>query len=128
MHSDEFKAAQSARFKVVPRSAEARERIAEGMAARPEADRFAWAAKIHEANARRTPEERARISEAIAASKRGKKRPPEVVAKLTGLKRSDETRAKLSAARRARPPMSAETRAKIAAGVTRARAAARGAE
>jgi len=50
------------------------------------------------ANARRTPEERARISETIAASKRGKPRPPEVIAKMRR-KRSPEVIARVRAAR-----------------------------
>jgi predicted GIY-YIG superfamily endonuclease len=57
--------------------------------------------KIAEANARRTPEERARIAEAIAASKRGKPRPPELIEKLAAQKRgkthSEEARARMSA-------------------------------
>ncbi|MBB5414103.1 GIY-YIG nuclease family protein [Paraburkholderia atlantica] len=92
------------------------------------------ARKMSEANANRTPEERARISGAISASKRGKKRDPEMVAKVananrgktrsveaiaktvagnTGRKHSDECRARMSEAAQARRERTAETMREI---------------
>jgi len=123
MRSDDFKAAQSARFKGVPRPAEVVEKIRAAHARRSPEERAALSEKMRAANARRSPEERQRISEAIAASKRGKPRSPETIEKMRARRATEETRARMSAARRARPPHSEETRAKIAAGVKRARAA-----
>ncbi len=72
--------------------------------------------KIAEANDRRTPEERARISEVISASKLGKKRAPETVAKvanaLRGKPRSAEVIAKISAGNTGKKH-SAEVRARM---------------
>lgn len=80
-HSDQFKRFISAVHTGKVVSSQTRERLKEAHRSRSPEARADLAAKFSAANARRTEEERARISEAIAASKRGLKRSPETIAK-----------------------------------------------
>lgn len=106
-------------------SNETRAKMSATHAAMPEDAKAVRAKKMAEANARRTPEEQTRIAEAIAASKRGKPRPPEVMEKvaasLRGRKRSDESIAKTAAGNRGQK-RSPELRAQMSA-IAKARSA-----
>lgn len=82
-HCDEFKRMISRIHTGKVVSEETRARLSAAHSSMTDEQKRARAVKMAAANARRTDAERVRISEAIAASKRGKKRPPEVIAKMT---------------------------------------------
>jgi len=123
--SDETRQKMSDALKGREVSEEQKAKVSAWHSALPDEVRADRAKKMSEANARRTPEDRARISEVISASKRGKKRDPETVAKIadalrgkprsaeaiakttasnTGRKHSDEMRARMSEIAKARSP------------------------
>lgn len=97
-HTDEFKSHIGSVHTGRQVSDVTRERLRRAHQRRTAEQRAELAEKMAAANARRTPEERSRISEAISASKRGKKRPPEIVAKAIAAKMARAAERKKAAA------------------------------